>query len=175
MYGEDASASLHVNQAKPEPVRKAVILAAGVGNRLRPYTRKYPKCFVEVAGVSILENTLTHLAALGCEEVVIVIGHHKELIIEKFGAKFLEMSIVYVVAESYETTNNIYSLWLARSHLTEDVLLLEADVFFERAVLERLLSESSGNSAVVSQHQSWIYCAPSTRPAFVTRTINSAS
>ena len=156
MCGEDASASLPVNQAKPEPVRKAVILAAGVGNRLRSYTREYPKCFVEVAGVPILENTLAHLAALGCEEVVIVIGHHKELIIEKFGAKFLEMSIVYVVAESYETTNNIYSLWLARSHLTEDVLLLEANVFFERAVLERLLSEAGGNSAVVSQHQSWM-------------------
>jgi histidinol-phosphate/aromatic aminotransferase/cobyric acid decarboxylase-like protein/choline kinase len=137
-------------------VKKAVILAAGVGDRLRPFTDKNPKCLVEVASTPILENTLTHLAAFGTETVVIVVGHHKQVIMEKIGSDFLGMSICYVVSEEYETTNNIYSLWLARSHLTEDVLLLEADVFFEPAVLERLLSAGSENLAVVSQHQSWM-------------------
>ena len=147
---------LDAPDAKPPPVRKAVILAAGVGDRLRPFTDAYPKCLVEVGGVPILENTLTHLAALGTEEVAIVVGHHKEHVIDKFGANFLGMAIVYVVSEQYETTNNIYSLWLARAHLREDILLLEADVFFERAVLERLLSHGTGNSAIVSKHQVWM-------------------
>ncbi len=137
-------------------VRKAVILAAGIGDRLRPFTHENPKCLVKVAGVPVLDNALTHLAAVGTEEVAIVVGHHKNHIIERFGSSYLGMSIVYVVSEEYETTNNIYSLWLARAHLNEDVLLLEADVFFERAVLERLLAEPGGNSAVVSQHQSWM-------------------
>jgi histidinol-phosphate/aromatic aminotransferase/cobyric acid decarboxylase-like protein len=66
------------------------------------------------------------------------------------------MKLTYVESEDFRTTNNIYSLWLARSHLTEDVLLLEADVFFERAVLDRLLSSGPGNLAAVSQHQSWM-------------------
>ena len=133
---------------RPERIRKAVILAAGVGDRLRPFTNKLPKCLVQVAGVPILDNTLSHLAALGTEEIAIVVGHHKEVIIDRYGASYLGMSMTYVVSEEYRTTNNIYSLWLARSHLTQDVLLLEADIFFEPAVLERLLSQSSGNLVV---------------------------
>ncbi len=66
------------------------------------------------------------------------------------------MSIIFIVSEDYAKTNNIYSLWLARHHLDQDTLLLEADVFFERAVLERLLSQGGGNLAIVSRHQSWM-------------------
>ena len=140
----------------PESIRKAVILAAGVGDRLRPFTNKLPKCLVPVAGVPILDNTLAHLAALGTEDIAVVVGHHKEAIIERYGERHLGMSMNYVVSENYDKTNNIYSLWLARGHLTQDVLLLEADIFFERAVLERLLLQSGGNLAIVSRHQSWM-------------------
>ena len=140
----------------PESIRKAVILAAGVGDRLRPFTNKLPKCLVPVAGVPILDNTLAHLAALGTEDIAVVVGHHKEAIIERYGERHLGMSMDYVVSENYDKTNNIYSLWLARRHLTQDVLLLEADIFFEQAVLERLLLQSGGNLAIVSRHQSWM-------------------
>ena len=140
----------------PESIRKAVILAAGVGDRLRPFTNKLPKCLVPVAGVPILDNTLAHLAALGTEDIAVVVGHHKEAIIERYGERHLGMSMNYVVSENYDKTNNIYSLWLARGHLTQDVLLLEADIFFEQAVLERLLLQSGGNLAIVSRHQSWM-------------------
>jgi len=111
-------------RATSERIRKAIILAAGVGDRLRPFTHENPKCLAEVTGVPILENALKHLASLGTEEVVIVVGHHKERIIETVGSNYLGMSIVYVVSKDYATTNNIYSLWLARAHLEEDVLLL---------------------------------------------------
>jgi histidinol-phosphate/aromatic aminotransferase/cobyric acid decarboxylase-like protein/NDP-sugar pyrophosphorylase family protein len=148
--------SSNSKEGQPSSVRKAVILAAGIGDRLRPFTNDQPKCLVPINGVPILENTLRHLAALGTEEVVLVVGHHKDVIIEKFGAMHLGMSIVYVVSEDYSTTNNIYSLWLARDHLTEDILLLEADVFFERELLKRLLSAPTGNAAAVALHQSWM-------------------
>ena len=138
------------------PVRKAIILAAGIGDRLRPFTNSNPKCLSPVAGVPILENTLTRLSEVGTKHVVIVIGHFGELIRARFCDSFADMALTYVTSEDYATTNNIYSLWLARSHLTEDVLLLEADVFFEHAVLDRLLSSGPGNLTVVSQHQSWM-------------------
>ena len=137
-------------------VRKAIILAAGVGDRLQPFTEQFPKCLVPVSGVPILVNTLTHLSDVGVTEVVIVVGHRKEKIYELVGDTFHAMKVSYIESENYESTNNIYSLWLARKHLVEDVLLLEADVFFERQLLERMLSHENGSLAAVSRHQSWM-------------------
>ena len=134
-------------------VRKAVILAAGVGNRLRPFTDLSPKCLVPVNGVPILINTLTHLAKAGISQTVIVVGHLREKIIEQVGFRFQGMDITYVASERYATTNNIYSLWLAREHLNEDILLLEADVFFEPELIDRLLGIKGGNQAAVVRHQ----------------------
>lgn len=135
-------------------VRKAIILAAGMGNRLSPLTDKLPKCLVLVNGVPILVNALTHLADSGINEVVIVVGHLSEKIRQRIGNYFRGMKITYVESDRYATTNNIYSLWLAREHLTEDVLLLEADVYFERELLDRLLNARGENQAAVVRHQS---------------------
>ena len=142
--------------AQDARVRKAIILAAGVGDRLRPFTDHLPKCLVPINGVPILVNTLGHLATAGLDEVVIVVGHHKEAIVERIGASFGAMKVTYVESTEYETTNNIYSLWLAREHLVEDLLLLEADVFFEQGLLEHMLSHPVQSLAAVSQHQPWM-------------------
>jgi histidinol-phosphate/aromatic aminotransferase/cobyric acid decarboxylase-like protein/choline kinase len=143
-------------EAPHTAIRKAVILAAGVGDRLRPFTQEFPKCLVPVNGVPILVNALTHLSDVGVEEAVIVVGHHKEKIYETIGDKFQSIKISYIESEDYTSTNNIYSLWLAREHLVDDVLLLEADVFFDRQLLDRLLSHESGSLAAVSRHQIWM-------------------
>ena len=137
-------------------IRKAIILAAGVGDRLRPFTQQFPKCLVPVNGVPILVNALTHLSDVGVKEVVIVVGHHKEKIYESIGDTFQSVKVSYIESENYESTNNIYSLWLAREHLVDDVVLLEADVFFDRQLLERLLSHESESLAAVSRHQIWM-------------------
>ena len=137
-------------------IRKAIILAAGVGDRLQPFTRQFPKCLAPVNGVPILVNALTHLSDVGVTEVVVVVGHHKEKIYERIGYTFQTVKITYIESENYAGTNNIYSLWLAREHLVGDVFLLEADVFFEPRLLEKMLSHESGSLAAVSQHQSWM-------------------
>ena len=147
------------NISKERPyctVQKAVILAAGVGSRLRPFTNEQPKCLVPVNGVPVLVNTLTHLANAGIRETIIVVGHLKEKIFEQVGRRFLGMEIKYVESERYATTNNIYSLWLAREHLNEDILLLEADIFFEQELIDRLVSAKGENQAVVARHQPWM-------------------
>ena len=113
-------------------VRKAIILAAGVGDRLQPFTQQFPKCLAPVCDLPILVSTLTHLSDVGVSEVVIVVGHHKEKIYERVGDTFQAVKVTYIESAKYASTNNIYSLWLAREHLVEDVLLLEADVLFER-------------------------------------------
>ncbi len=138
------------------PVRKAIILAAGTGSRLGSFTEHSPKCLVPINGVPILVNMLTHLSDVGVEETVIVVGYLKEKIYDMIGNSFNKMKISYIESDCYSTTNNIYSLWLARKHLTEDIILLEADVFFDRMLLGRLLSNGNTCVAAVAQHQSWM-------------------
>ncbi len=137
-------------------VRKAVILAAGIGSRMGSFTAHSPKCLAPVNGVPILVNTLVNLCESGIEETVIVVGHLKEKIYDMIGASFNGMRISYIESARYLTTNNIYSLWLAREHLTEDILLLEADVFFERLLLDRMLLYKNCSVAAVARHQSWM-------------------
>lgn len=139
----------------PTP-RKAIILAAGSGTRLRPFTDTMPKCLVPVNGTPILVNALTHLSAAGIREAVIVVGHHKAKVRELVGSRFQDMTITYVESTEYSSTNNMYSLWLAREHLSEDVLLLEADVFFDRRLLDKMIFQGGENLAAVARHQPWM-------------------
>ncbi len=138
------------------PVRKAIILAAGTGSRLGPFTEHTPKCLLPINGVPILHNMLTHLSSSGVEETVIVVGHIKEKVYDMVGDVFNGMRISYIESDRYSTTNNIYSLWLARQHLTEDVVLLESDVFFERILLDHMFAKGNRNVAAVARHQSWM-------------------
>jgi len=107
-----------VPEQRASTVRKAVILAAGIGDRLRPFTDTHPKCLVIVAGVPILENALRRLSEVRTKDVVIVVGHFGDMIKDRFGHDYAGMELTYVESEDFRTTNNIYSLWLARSHLT---------------------------------------------------------
>jgi len=149
-------ASTEVLPGSPNTVLKAIILAAGSGKRLCPFTDHTPKCLAPVNGVPILVNALTHLRDSGIQETVIVVGYLKDKIYSAIGDSFSGMKISYVECDRYKSTNNIYSLWLAREHLTEDILLLESDVFFEPLLLDRLLSCEGSNVAAVARYQSWM-------------------
>jgi len=131
---------------------KAIILAAGRGIRLRPLTHRTPKCLLEINGTTILENCLQNLEAVGVSKTVIVVGHLKELIIDKIGPSYKGMPIEYIVAKDYETTNNIVSLWCARHEFTEDFFLIESDVFFGPDLLPKLAKKKT-NTAVVDHYQ----------------------
>ena len=135
----------------PIPVQRAVILAAGMGARLRPLTADVPKCLVEVDGQLILLRALRALAAQGVTEVVIVVGYQADAIRRRVGARFAGLDIHYVDAPRYATTNNICSLWDAREFCDQDILLLEGDVVFDDDVVARLLLEP-GSSMAVAPH-----------------------
>lgn len=115
--------------------RQAVVLVAGQGKRLLPFTLSNPKCFARVAGRRILENALEALAANGCETVRIVVGHHSDVVRERIGDCFAGLRIDYVENAMYSTTNSMYSLALGLGGLREPVWVLEGDVFFEPSIL----------------------------------------
>ena len=137
---------------QPAAVRRAVILAAGRGDRLQPLTAHVPKCLVEVNGEPLLARALCALAACGLEEVVIVIGHLGEVVRARIGERFAGLDICYVDAPDYETTNNVRSLWDARGYFDEDILLLEADVIFDDEVIAALLRQPGSSIAVAPYH-----------------------
>ena len=136
---------------KTTAVRRAVILAAGMGDRLQPLTSEMPKCLVELNGQPLLLRALSGLAEHGIREAVVVIGYKGDVVRRRVGERFAGVDVRYVEAPDYATTNNIRSLWDAREYLDEDILLLEADVAFDSAVIASLL-ECQGSSAAVAPH-----------------------
>ena len=123
----------------PAQVRTALLLAAGLGSRLAPLTDAAPKCLVAMSGVPILERLLRALDAHGFERLVIVTGYKAETIRGYLGESFGGIAIEYIVSPLFATTNNIYSLWLARHLIDEPFLLVESDVVFDEPLLAPLL------------------------------------
>ena len=122
-----------------ERVNTAVLLAAGTGSRLYPMSENAPKCFTLVNGVSILERLVICLHQRGFKRLVIVTGHLEKSIREFLGSQFHGMVIDYVFSPLYRTTNNIYSLWLARKIINEPFLLVESDIVFDVSLLDEVL------------------------------------
>lgn len=130
---------------------KAVILAAGQGSRLRPLTDRLPKCLVPMYRRPMIEYQMEYLDRAGFRECVIVVGYLGDMIRRRIGSRFGRINVKYVTNEVYDRTNNIYSLWLARNELNDDVLLLEGDLVYEYGLLQDVLRSRSLNVAVVDR------------------------
>lgn len=124
---------------KGPPVTTALLLAAGTGTRLKPLTLNAPKCLTEIGGVSILERLVENLRIQGFTRLIVATGHLGDQIQEFLGQHAGDMRIDYVYNPDYRTTNNIYSLWLARQQIHEPFLLVESDLVFEAGMLDGML------------------------------------
>ncbi len=120
-------------------ITTALLLAAGTGIRLQPLTLTVPKCLTEVGGVPILERLVNNLKAQGFERLIVVIGHLGDQIQEFLQQHSDDMRIDYIINPDYRTSNNIYSLWLARHQIREPFLLVESDLVFETRMLDDML------------------------------------
>ncbi len=120
---------------------KAIILAAGVGKRLWPLTQHRPKCLIELGGRSLLARYLDALAGVGIRQAVIVVGYKQDMIRSAVTAVSQGMDVRYLANEHYQR-GSISSLWLARTELDDDVLIMDADVLFHREILRRLVTST---------------------------------
>lgn len=123
---------------------KAIILAAGRGTRLYPYTQYVPKCLLDIGGVTILEHQLNHIRDCGISEVAIVVGFGFEKV-ENFLRSYdgLGMKIKTLYNPFYQTTNSLISLCIARGELDDDILIMNGDDVFEIEVINKVLSDSN--------------------------------
>ncbi len=137
---------------------QAVILAAGMGKRLKELTQDNTKCMVQINGVTLIERMLRQIDKHDLSKIVIVIGYEGQKLIDYIGTlKNIKTPIVYVNNPIYDKTNNIYSLALAQDHLVaEDTLLFESDLIFEDSIIDLLLDDPRPSLALVDKYESWM-------------------
>ena len=136
---------------------QAIILAAGMGRRLKELTQNNTKCMVKVNGVTLIERLLGQLERQELSRIVIVVGYEGKKLMDYIATLDVKTPIVYVENNIYNKTNNIYSLALAKDYLCEeDTLLFESDLIFEDAVIDAIVSDPRPSLALVDKYESWM-------------------
>jgi choline kinase len=128
---------------------RAILLAAGTGRRLR---RPSPKCLVDIGGMTLLSRTLRALAAVEVSEAWIVVGYRHDLIAAELDRFPSPVPVVCVRNEAY-LRGSVRSLWAARQVMSNEVLVMDADVLFPVHLLRRLV-ESSHRNCVLADPRS---------------------
>ena len=136
---------------------QAIILAAGMGKRLKELTRNNTKCMIKVNGVTLIDRMLHQIQNQNVSRIVIVAGYEREKLKDYISTLDIKTPIVYIDNPIYDKTNNIYSLSLASDYLCqEDTLLFESDLIFEDAVLDVLVNDPRPTLALVDKYESWM-------------------
>ncbi len=129
---------------------RAIILAAGVGGRLKPETGGTPKCLLQIGAQSLLRRHIEALRALGIPEAVLIVGHPKEKIAAETAGGPADV-VVRLIENTPPGRGNILSLWTAREELDDDILLMDGDVFCPQELLARLLASADPNAIAVDE------------------------
>lgn len=136
---------------------QAVILAAGMGKRLKQLTKNNTKCMVEVNGITLIERTLRILDRKCLSRIVVVIGYEGQKLMSYINDLNINTPVCFIDNKVYDKTNNIYSLALAREYLMlEDTLILESDLIFDEGVIDALLEDKRETLALVDKFESWM-------------------
>ena len=136
---------------------QAIILAAGMGKRLKEYTKDNTKCMVKVNGVTLIERLLRQLDSAKLSRVVVVVGYEGQKLIDYINTLGISTPITFVDNPIYDKTNNIYSLSLAKNYMKEDdTLLFESDIIFEDKILTGLIEDPRGTLALVDEYKPWM-------------------
>lgn len=134
---------------------KAVILAAGTASRLRPLTNDTPKSLLNIGARPLLQRSMDALIANGIREFVIVTGYLSEkirqFVADTYGDK--DIKVTFIHNDVYDSTNNIYSLWLARPEADgEEILLLDSDLLYDPKIVGRVLECKADNVLTLIEH-----------------------
>lgn len=136
---------------------QAIILAAGMGRRLKKLTEHQSKCMVPINGTPMIERMLKQLDLCRLNRIILVTGHAGQELKKFVSALSIHTPVIFVDNPIYQTTNNIYSLYLAKDYLIQDdTLLLESDLVFEQDILFQILKDPYPNLALTARFESWM-------------------
>lgn len=132
---------------------KAIILAAGVGSRVRPLTDNTPKSLLKVGGKPILERMISHITSVGIKDILIITGYLEDQIKNFVAEKFPHLNINFITNDKYQSTNTGYSLMLAKNFVNEDDFVkFDADVVFEKEILARLVNNPNSTCLSIDKN-----------------------
>jgi choline kinase len=132
---------------------KAIILAAGVGSRIRPLADNCPKSLLKINGKTILEMMLSHIQACGINEVVFVLGYLQNQIKDYVKTQFPDLIVQFVTNEKYEVTNTGYSLMLTKDFIQDSTFIkFDADVVFDINILTSLIASEYDNCLCIDKN-----------------------
>ncbi len=119
---------------------KAIILAAGIGSRIKPLTDNCPKSLLKVGDNTILEMMISHIQDCGINEIIFVVGYLKEQIKDYVKTKFPDLNASFVTNDKYAETNTGYSLMLVKDFIQDSGFIkFDADVVFDKEILKKLI------------------------------------
>ena len=134
---------------------KAIILNSGIGKRIGELSNNKPKCLLEIAGSeTILSRQLKILIDNGISDICLTTGYQQEELKNYLGKNFHSLGIKYVHNPKYDSTNYIYSLYLAKDVGDEDIMLMHGDMVFEKKLFKSLLSSDKKNAALIRRTKS---------------------
>lgn len=129
-----------MRKIKQKPKIKAIILAAGVGSRIRPLTDNCPKSLLKVGDNTILEMMIAHIQDCEINEVIFVLGYLQERIKDYVKTKFPDLNAHFVTNDKYVVTNTGYSLMLTEDLVGDSAFIkFDADVVFDKEILKKLI------------------------------------
>lgn len=136
---------------------QAVILAAGLGSRLKKLTENNTKSMVEVNGISLMERMLRILDKKFLSNIIVVTGYKSEFFINYIKSLNINTKLTFINNEIYDKTNNIYSMFLAKNEMiNEDSILLESDLIFDDKMITEILEDNRKNLALVVKYERWM-------------------
>lgn len=120
---------------------KALILNSGLGSRMGVLTSEHPKCMTEISSKeTILSRQLKAIADAGIEELVITTGYYDTVLVSYCESLDLPLHFTFVKNPIYDQTNYIYSIYCAREHLDDDIIIMHGDLVFENEVFDKILA-----------------------------------
>lgn len=120
---------------------KAVIIAAGMGSRMKALTKDKPKCMLDFNGKTLLEHQIDALGAAGVEKIALIKGYKKE--------KINYPDITYYINDNYENNNILHSLFYAEEEMSDEFIAVYSDIFYNQDVVKSLIAARGDISIVV--------------------------
>ena len=129
---------------------KAVIFNSGLGNRMGDATKTHHKSMTKLKdGETLLHRQIRLLSAEGIKDFIITTGPFEEQLRNET-AQFPDLNFVFVKNDIYDKTNYIYSMYMAREHMNDDMIFLHGDLVFNRKLVHDVMSSSEKNLATVN-------------------------